>query len=104
MSLKNTLKSRLKNINKNIILYKERFTVNKNQLKKQILQKELQIKKMHLHQSSTEFCEQLYNSLILEKAILKKELDNITKNTTFEKLRKIFNPQKKLICDYWEKR
>ena len=48
-----------------------RFLVNKNQL---------QIKKLHLHQSSTEFCNQLYNTLILEKAILKKELENLEKN------------------------
>ena len=64
-----------------------RFLVNKNQLKKQILQKELQIKKLHLHQSSTEFCNQLYNTLILEKAILKKELENLEKNCILEKIR-----------------
>ena len=67
-----------------------RFLVNKNQLKKQILQKELQIKKLHLHQSSTEFCNQLYNTLILEKAILKKELENLEKNCILEKIKKPF--------------
>lgn len=73
-----------------------RFLVNKNQLKKQILQKELQIKKLHLHQSSTEFCNQLYNTLILEKAILKKELENLEKNCILEKIKKLFLLKKHL--------
>ncbi len=77
--------------------------MNKHQIKKQILQKELQIKKLHLHQSSTDFCNQLYNSLILEKAVLKKELENLEKNPFAEKVKSIFTPKKKLICDYWKR-
>lgn len=77
--------------------------MNKHQLKKQILQKELQIKKMHLHQSSADFCNQLYNSLILEKAVLKKELENLEKNPVLEKMKGLFSPHKKLICDYWKR-
>ena len=42
-------------------------------LKKQIQLKELQIKKLHLHQTSSDICNQLYNTLILEKAIMKKD-------------------------------
>ena len=77
--------------------------MNKHQLKKQILQKELQIKKLHLHQSSTDFCNQLYNTLILEKAILKKELENHEKNYFIEMIKGILPSKKKLICDYWKK-
>ena len=77
--------------------------MNKNQLKKQTLHKELQIKKLHLHQSSTDFCNQLYNSLVLEKAILKKELENLEKNPFVEMVKKIFSSKEKLICDYWKK-
>lgn len=77
--------------------------MNKYQIKKQIYQKELQIKRLHLHQSSTEFCTQLYNTLILEKAILKKELENLGKKSLFEVVRNKFIPHKKLICDYWKK-
>ena len=47
--------------------------MNKNQLKKQIFQKELQIKKLHLHQASNDICNQLYNSLILFFAEIKSE-------------------------------
>ena len=77
--------------------------MNKHQLKKQILQKELQIKKIHLHQASTDFCNQLYNSLILEKAVLKKELEDLEKNHFVELIKKTFQPKGKLICDYWKK-
>ena len=77
--------------------------MNKNQLKKQLLQKELQIKKIQMHLSSSDVCEQLYNSLILEKAILKKEIENLEKNNTIEFLKRIFGPKQKMICDYWKK-
>ena len=77
--------------------------MNKNQLKKQIFQKELQIKKLHLHQSFNDICNQLYNSLILEKAILKKELEEFEKNAFVEKIKGMFSSKEKLICDYWKK-
>ncbi len=77
--------------------------MNKNQLKKQIFQKELQIKKLHLHQASNDICNQLYNSLILEKAILKKELEEFEKNAFVEKIKGMFSSKEKLICDYWKK-
>ena len=75
---------------------------NKNQLKKQIHLKELQIKKLHLHQSSSDVFNQLYNTLILEKAILKKELENLEKNPIVEKVKKVFSKKEKLICDYFK--
>ena len=48
---------------------------NKEQLKKQIRQAELQIKRLQAHSNNTEICEDLYNSLILKKAIMKKQLE-----------------------------
>ena len=81
-------------------MYKRSF-VNKNKLKKQIFEKELQIKKLHLHQSSSDICNQLYNSLILEKAVLKKELEELNKNPIIENIKKVFSKREKLICDYW---
>ena len=77
--------------------------MNKKQhIKKQIQQKELQIKKLHLHQNSSDICNQLYNSLILEKAILKKELEELNKNPIIEGIKKTFSKREKLICDYFK--
>ncbi len=73
----------------------------KNQLKKRIAQTELQIKKLNIHASTSEICEDLYNSLILQKAILKKELEELDKNPLLEKIKKIVPRKKKLICDYF---
>lgn len=74
----------------------------KQQLKKKIQQKELQIKKLHLHQSSSDVCSQLYNTLILEKAILNKQLKDINKNPIIEKIKKSLPRREKLICDYFK--
>ena len=77
--------------------------MNKKQLlKKRIKEKELQIKKLHLHQSVSDVCEQLYNTLILEKAILKKELENMEKNPFVEILKNVVPKKEKLICDYFD--
>ena len=77
--------------------------MNKKQLKEYIRQKELEIQQMHLHQDSSEICCQLYNTLILQKAVLKKELEDMNKIQLLEKIKKIFPKKEKLICDYWQK-
>ena len=74
----------------------------KQLLKKQIHQKELQIKKLHLHQAANDVCNQLYNTLILEKAILKNELQQLEKNPIIEAVKRILPKKEKLICDYWQ--
>ena len=70
-------------------------------LKKQIQQTELQIKKMDLQASKTELCEELYNSLILKKAVLKKDLEKLEKNPFLEKIKSLVPHKEKLICDYF---
>ena len=75
---------------------------NKQILLKRIQQKELQIKKLHLHQSASEVCNQLYNTLILEKAILNKELQELDKNPIVEAVKKVMPKREKLICDYFK--
>lgn len=74
---------------------------NKQQIKKRIQQIELQIKKLNLHASSSEVCEDLYNSLILQKAVLKKQLDDLNKNPIIESIKKVIPRREKLICDYF---
>ena len=73
----------------------------KQLLKKRIKEKELQIKKLHLHTTNSDVCNQLYNTLILEKAVLKKELENLEKNCIVEAIRNILHKKEKLICDYF---
>lgn len=74
---------------------------NKDLLKKQIQLKELQIKKLQLHQTCSDVCSQLYNTLVLEKAILKKELNELNKNPFVEAIKRKIGKKEKLICDYF---
>lgn len=74
---------------------------NKLFIKKQIQQIELQIKKIGVQASNNGVCEDLYNSLILKKAILKKELEELEKIPFLEKFKKIVPRKEKLICDYF---
>lgn len=74
---------------------------DKQQLKKRIEQIELQIKKLDLHASGSEVCEDLYNSLILQKAIMRKQLEDLDKNPIVEKIKRFIPRKEKLICDYF---
>lgn len=91
-------------IKKSFIITCERLILvnKKQQLLKRIQHKELQIKKLHLHQESNDVCNQLYNTLILEKAILNKELKEIDKNPIIEAVKKAIPRSEKLICDYFK--
>ena len=73
----------------------------KLQIKKRIQQIEIQIKKLDMHSSTSEVCEDLYNSLILQKAVMKKQLEDLDKNLFVEKIKKILPRREKLICDYF---
>ena len=75
---------------------------NKQLLKKRIQHLELQIKKLSTQTSANTVCEDLYNSLILQKAILKKDLENLEKNPVIEKIKQIIPKKEKLICDYFK--
>ena len=74
---------------------------NKQQLQKRIQQTELQLKKLSLNMTSSDVCEDLYNSLIIQKAVLKKQLKDLNKNPIIEKIKQIV-PHEKRICDYFK--
>ena len=74
---------------------------SKEQLKKQINHIELQIKRLQAHSNGTDICEDLYNSLILQKAVLKKQLENLNKNPLVESVKRLVPHKEKLICDYF---
>ena len=74
---------------------------NKLQLKKKIQHTELQIRKLDLQDSGSEVCTDLLNSLILQKAIMKKQLEDLEKNPIIEKFKSLLPHKEKLICDYF---
>ena len=73
----------------------------KKRIEKQINQIELQLKKLVQNVKQTEVSEDLQNSLILKKAVLKKELELYGKNIFIDKIKKLLPRKKKLICDYF---
>lgn len=76
--------------------------MRKKHLQQHIEEKESQIQKFKLRLKSSDLCESLYNKAILEKAILKKELEDAGKNKFVEAVKKILPKKKELICDYFK--
>jgi hypothetical protein len=92
----------MKNFINNCNLSKAEVFVNsKDLLKKQIHYTELQIKRLQANSNSTDICEDLYNSLILKKAVLKKQLENLNRNPIIEGVKRLVPRKEKLICDYF---
>lgn len=75
----------------------------KKELLLSIKEKELQLAKLKEHIDKSSVCSDLYNKVVLEKAILKKELEDSEKNHFFENLKNIIPHKKTLICDYFRK-
>lgn len=73
----------------------------KQKLVKKIKDIELQIKRLDYHATNSDVCSDLYNSLILQKAVLKKDLENLNKNPLVEKVKRLLPRREKLICDYF---
>jgi len=76
--------------------------MNKFQLHKHLMEKELQVKKLRLHIDKSPACADLYNKAVLEKAILKKQYEECTKNKFLESVKKFLPKREKLICDYFK--
>lgn len=70
-------------------------------LKDSIKQKELQLAKLKLHVDKSDVCSDLYNKVVLEKAILNKELQDLDNDKFLIKLKKLVPRKKTLICDYF---
>ena len=74
-----------------------------NELKEAIKEKESQLEKLIAHVDKSSICSELYNKVVLEKAILNKELGDSDKNKLFESLKRLVPREKKLISDYFKK-
>lgn len=75
----------------------------KKELIQSIKEKELQLAKLKEHIEKSSVCAQLYNKVVLEKAILKKELQDSFKNPIVESFKNLIPRKKTLICDYFKK-
>ena len=75
----------------------------KKELIQSIREKEIQLAKLKEHIEKSSVCSDLYNKVVLEKAILKKELENSQKNKIFENIKNLIHRKKTLICDYFKK-
>ena len=73
----------------------------KKELIKSIKEKEIQLAKLKEHIDKSSVCSDLYNKVVLEKAILKKELENVDKNKFIDGLKNLLPRKKVLICDYF---
>ena len=83
-------------------MFKKGLRVKKN-LIKSIKEKEIQLAKLSEHADKSSICSDLYNKVVLQKAILKKQLDDLTKKNFADKVQRLFPHKKILICDYFKK-
>lgn len=74
----------------------------KKELIQSIKEKEIQLAKLKEHVDKSSVCSDLYNKVVLEKAILKKELENSKKNTFMQRIINLVPRKKTLICDYFK--
>lgn len=81
----------------------ERSSNVKKELIQSIREKEIQLAKLKEHIEKSSVCSDLYNKVVLEKAIIKKELENSQKNKIFENIKNLIPRKKTLICDYFKK-
>ena len=76
-------------------------------MKKEIIlsikEKELQLAKLKPYVDKSSVCSELYNKVVLEKAILKKELEDSKKFTIIDGIKNMLPRKKVLICDYFRK-
>lgn len=73
----------------------------KKELLQAIKEKEEQLSKLKAHIDKSVICSELYNKVVLEKAILKKEIDNLAEKSFTSKIRYLFPRKKNRICDYF---
>ncbi len=74
---------------------------NKKRLKQTMAILKIKIEKLKPHIDESERLNSMYNKMLIEKAILKNEIDK-TSPTFFQKFTKMFRPRnKKLISDYF---
>lgn len=67
-----------------------------------IREKELQLSKLSEHIDKSVVCADLYNKILIEKAVLKKELDDLQNKSIMNRIKHLLLRREKLICDYFK--
>ncbi len=75
----------------------------KRELISAIREKELQLAKLREHIDKSKVCSDLYDKMLLEKAILKKQLEDLQNNSIVNRIKHLLPRQEKLICDYFKR-
>lgn len=73
-----------------------------SRLKGIIKEKEIQLDKLIAHVDKSSICSDLYNKVVLEKAILKKQLQDLENDNILSKIKQALPHKKTLICDYFK--
>lgn len=76
--------------------------MKKKDLKDAIREKEIQLSKLEQHIDKSKTCAEVYDNVLLEKAILNKELQDANKNKFVERVKKLIPHKKNKICDYFK--
>lgn len=76
--------------------------MNRREILAAITQKEIQLKNLENKVDVSCVCSDLYNKIVIEKAVLKKDLDSLDSKMSFlDGIKKIMPRKKRLICDYF---
>ena len=75
----------------------------KKELLSSIREKEVQLSKLKEHINKSEVCSDLYNKILIEKAILKQQLDDLQNKSLISRIKHLLPRQEKLICDYFHR-
>ena len=73
----------------------------KEKLKQSILEKEIQMKKLAPLIDKNPVCSNLFNKVLIEKAVLRKQLEELNNDTFFGRVKRFLPKNQKLICDYF---
>jgi len=76
---------------------------NKKDLKDAIKEKGLQLEKLEAHVDKSTVCSDLYNKVVLEKAIMNKELQDLENDNFISRVKQLMPKKKTLICDYFKR-
>lgn len=74
----------------------------KEKLKQSIREKEIQMKKLAPLIEKNPVCSNLFNKVLIEKAVLRKQLEELNNNTFFGRVKRFLPKNQTLICDYFK--